>query len=190
MQTKDHKILSEYIVTQSGGFSKKIYEKAFIAGSVEPDFNVFSYLKGSIKHRMFMGHNFHNSINYVKKTSEKLMQKDFINWKISDYFCLGKLIHYIADDFTLAHNENFTGNLHEHGLYEDKLHGLFTEYLRQKESLSIRKLPKIKLGEFLEKLHQKYISSHKNHLSDAKWIVEMTWISVCYYLKPHKLNTT
>ena len=189
MQTKDHRILSEYIVAQAGGFSERIYEKAFVAGSVEPDFNVFSYLKGSIKHRMFMGHNYHNSIKYVRKTSEKLMQKNMRKWNVYDYFCLGKLVHYVADDFTLAHNENFTGNLHEHSLYEDKLHDLFTEYLKQKENLMVRKMPEIKLGEFLEKFHQKYISGHKNHLSDVKWIVEMTWISVCYYLKPHSCKT-
>ena len=188
MQTKDHKLLSEYIIGQTGGFAKKIYEKAFIIGSVEPDLNVFSYLKGSIKHRMFMGHNYHNSIRYVKNASDRLKRKEHSKWNVMDYFRLGKLIHYIADDFTLAHNEGFSGNLYEHNQYEDQLHSLFAEYLKCKEMFVIRYEPKVKLGELLERLHDKYITSHGGHLCDAKWIVEMTWISVCYYLKPRKLK--
>lgn len=184
MQTKDHKALSEYIIKQTGGFKKKIYERAFIFGSVEPDFNVFSYLKGSIKNRMFMGHNYHNSIKYLKKASEKLAEKKQEKWNVMDYYRLGKIIHYVADDFTHPHNEEFSGTLYEHTVYEDELHKIMSEYLEQKEMLAIEIEHKKKLSDAIENLHSKYSDICASHVSDVKWIVEITWMSVCYYLKP------
>ena len=181
MTTKDHKILGKYLIRQSGGFEKAIYEKAFVLGSVEPDYNIFTYLKGSIKHRLFMGHNFNSSLNYLKKAASRLKRKDKANWNVFDYYKLGKIVHYIADDFTHPHNENFVGDLFEHCVYEFELHRYLVDYIKQNEIPNYKRLSSDSLTKILEKSHDEYLLSFPSPVEDCKWITEMTWQALNWF---------
>lgn len=56
MQTRDHKVLAEFFVSEIGQELSAIYMKAFILGNIEPDKNLFTYLHGLVKGVKFHGH--------------------------------------------------------------------------------------------------------------------------------------
>ncbi len=58
MEIKSHILLAKYLMklTQEADSSK--HHKLFLLGCIEPDFNVLSYLKGSMKCQKFRGHNY------------------------------------------------------------------------------------------------------------------------------------
>ena len=115
MQTRDHKVLAEFLVSKMGQELSVIYIKAFILGNIEPDKNLFTYLHGWVRGVKFHGHNYENILPVMDKLFGSLRGKR--HWGVSEYYHFGKLMHYIADAFTLPHNGIFKGNLREHCRY-------------------------------------------------------------------------
>lgn len=120
MRTVDHKVLAEYILSKTDNELLLHYRNAFIIGSLEPDYNLFSYLRGSIKNKNLYGHNISNSNDYINRTIENLMENGVASWY--DAFQLGALIHYISDAFTHPHTTQFNESITQHVIYEEKLH--------------------------------------------------------------------
>ena len=131
MQTKDHKMLAEFLTLQMGNTISPIYLKAFIWGSVSPDRNPFTYLHGIMKGEKFHGHNYENILPVMRRLFHSIERRNY--WGIKEYYRLGKLIHYGADAFTFPHNRQFWGTLKEHVRYELKLHKKFTETLQKQK---------------------------------------------------------
>lgn len=123
MKAVSHKQLGAYLVDQYIADAPKRYIRAFKLGCVEPDKNPATYLKGSFRHQWLRGHNWSNMGNYLEKLSSKLEEK--AKMRMLDFYKLGKLIHYIADAFTLAHNSSFDRNLKVHREYETRLEEYF-----------------------------------------------------------------
>ncbi len=110
METKDHLTLARLITFSNKNFNKTYKTAAFETGCISPDINFLTYIKG---------HTYKGTISYVKGTISKLQNK---LKTVSDYYELGRIIHFIADYFTFPHSPNFTGTLKQHVEYERKLH--------------------------------------------------------------------
>ena len=116
MKTIDHEELSRYLMEKFDYPVKKRLKYAFILGSIEPDYNPVTYLRGSVKVEKFRGHNFENAHVCIEKLIDKIETKSMT--EVKRCYLLGKLIHYIADAFTFPHNNTFKVGLIENCLYE------------------------------------------------------------------------
>lgn len=127
MKTADHLLLGQYLVERCGTPHLRCHRRAFLLGCVEPDYNVFSYLRGMRYYEKFRGHNAENSSAFLSHCFT-----DFEGHTLHsawDYFRLGTMIHYAADAFTAPHNNFWTGTLSEHCAYEAALHQKFERML-------------------------------------------------------------
>ena len=104
MQKRSHKLLASTLLAGENGFSAKRYELAFLFGSFQPDCNPLTYLKGSLRAYKFRGHNYSNSQYYIQRHIRSLQRRK--RWNLWQYYTLGKLTHYLADAFTVPHNEH------------------------------------------------------------------------------------
>ena len=140
MRTADHMNLSRYIMDHMDAGASKLQKAAFIFGSIEPDINMLTYFRGSIR------------------GEEKLRGHNYEMGTVRQSFLLGKLVHYVADSFTYPHNSIFPGNLREHCQYETELH----DYVNQMISSDNVNLDSIDDGidivEYLEEIHYRYVS--------------------------------
>ena len=98
MQKRSHKLLASMLLECEHGFCAKRYEWAFLFGSIQPDCNPFTYLKGSRRAYKLRGHNFSNSQLYINRQIQQLQER--VRWNTWQYYTLGKLTHYLADAFT------------------------------------------------------------------------------------------
>lgn len=174
METKSHVLLAGYLLRQIPTVDSVIHQKVFALGCIEPDFNMFSYLKGFAKCQKLRGHNYNNSVNYIIHGLKKLQSKN--NWNLRDYYRLGKLMHYLADAFTYPHNDSFTGTLWEHRVYEAHLHAYFVAYLKQRsEENRANCLPNIR--EYIGDVHRQYMKTSGDLKNDAAYITQVTsWV--------------
>lgn len=173
MKTKDHKMLSKYLMKQMDCPIDLIGKSAFLLGTVEPDYNPITYLRGSIHQQTMRGHNYDNARNYIKKLIDKL-QNPKIN-EVRKYILLGKLVHYTADAFTYPHNNIFTGNLKEHCIYEEKFHKYFYEKLQYANIMNIPESEE-NLFHQIEEMHKNYLQEKRDFFSDGIYILSVTSI--------------
>ena len=129
MRRKSHRQLGLYLADRYMSHVPNTHIRAFLLGCVEPDHNPATYLKGSLRCQWLRGHNYRNARRFLRRISRRLEAKD--RWNLWDYYTLGKLIHYVADAFTLAHNDCFTLDLEAHRQYEAGLQKHFLQYLQQ-----------------------------------------------------------
>ena len=135
MRSKSHMILGQYLAGRYLIHIPQLHTRAFLLGCVQPDRNPLTYLKGSIRHQWFRGHNYPNTRRFIRKLSRRLEKK--VYWTALDYYCLGKLIHYTADAFTYAHNKDFPLNLGQHRKYEEQMQTYFLSYLYRSPTMEI-----------------------------------------------------
>ena len=123
MKTADHLLLGQYLLERYGTPQLRRHSRVFLLGCVEPDYNVFSYLRGMRYYEKFHGHNAENSSAFLSSCFEYFDGKMLRSaW---DYFRLGTMLHYAADAFTAPHNNFWMGSLSEHCAYEAALHRKF-----------------------------------------------------------------
>ena len=67
MKKKDHLMLASFILSLAGSSVLSLHSAAFTAGCIEPDLNVFTYLRGSRKEKKFHGHNAGNCRTHLEK---------------------------------------------------------------------------------------------------------------------------
>lgn len=171
METRSHVLLGKYLLNQIPDFDSAIYQKVFISGCIEPDLNMFSYLRGSLKFQKFRGHNYNSSSNYTVHVLEKLQGKS--HWSLKDCYRLGKLMHYLSDAFTYPHNDSFTGTLWEHRVYEARLHSCFAAYLKQCGKENTKDYPE-DVGKYISEFHRQYMKTSADMNNDAKFITQVT----------------
>lgn|SRR5574344_355427 len=167
MQSIDHLLLAKELIKYDPIFKIKKYRRAFIIGSVEPDFNPFSYLRGTLHYQSLRGHNNPNTTKYIEKEIKIYENKALKT--VFDYFKLGVLIHYLADSFTYPHNIKFKGTIKDHLIYEDNLHYSFLKYLNNSNTYEYHKHNFL---EFLRKYHQKYLNKKPSYKNDALHIIK------------------
>lgn len=111
-------LLREYLADVSGACARM-----FLLGCTQPDKNPATYFKGSLRSCWMRGHNYSNAHRYMLKLVRRLERQEvFSAW---DYYCLGKLMHYTMDAFTLPHNAHFPKKLRSHRHYEIQLQRYF-----------------------------------------------------------------
>lgn len=173
MRTADHMNLSRYIMDHMDAGASKLQKAAFIFGSIEPDINMLTYFRGSIRgEEKLRGHNYENVQKYMEKLTNKLTKKFEKGGMgtVRQSFLLGKLVHYVADSFTYPHNSIFPGNLKEHCQYETELH----DYVNQMISSDDVNLDSIDDGidivEYLEGIHCRYVNETPGCENDYRHI--------------------
>ena len=135
MRGKSHLLLGHYLIDHYLSPLPRRYHRAFLLGCIEPDRNPMTYLKGSFRCQWLRGHHFPNAQPFMTRISHRLERKKTLN--LFDYYTLGKLIHYTADAFTFAHNDNFPDILSLHQAYEARFQSYFLTYLRNAPRLKV-----------------------------------------------------
>ena len=128
MQTRDHSLLGKYLLTRCDLTHDPLCQKLFLLGCIEPDWNLVTYARGSVRYQFLHGHNAENTRRHLARLTEKLSESGIrtpLQW-----FRFGAALHYLTDSFTFAHNACFAGGLREHRLYEKLLHDVFVAQLR------------------------------------------------------------
>lgn len=165
MRGKSHRCLGQYLSKHYMKDAPKGCIAAFLFGCVEPDRNPVTYLKGSLRCQWLRGHNYRNARRYMRKLSLRLQKKK--NWKLPDYYSLGKLIHYTADAFTLAHNDTFSPELSDHRAYEEKLQIHFLEFMAQDPQVDLKMAQTVM--EAISQYHREYEKEAAGVLTDSRF---------------------
>ncbi len=154
MKHECHALLGRFLVRNYLEESTRLQTRAFLIGCVQPDKNPATYLKGSIRSQWLRGHNWDNANRYIQRIAKRLEKKDRL--RLPDYYRLGKLIHYVTDAFTYAHNADFPRDLKLHRSYEWKLLDCFRDYLRE-----LPALPCFQGQTVMETIHE----NHRHYLT-------------------------
>ena len=165
MRGKSHRCLGQYLSKHYMKDVPKACVSAFLVGCVEPDRNPATYLKGSFRFQWLRGHNYRNARRYMRKISARLERKD--NWRLFDYYTLGKLIHYTADAFTLAHNDSFPTELSDHREYEERLQEHFLQFMALDPQVDIPTARSVM--EIISHYHREYENQDAGILTDSRF---------------------
>lgn len=164
METKNHLQLALDIASEKN-LGK--YSKYLVLGSIMPDINVFTYLRG---------HTYKESIKFIERKTKELTEKPV--WNRTSYYNLGIILHYLADYFTFPHNPNFHGNLAEHFDYEKKLRYRFSSFLKVRKKLkeqdALTANNVMQMFRYLDAKHQEYIATTPSVETDCNYILFIT----------------
>jgi hypothetical protein len=169
LQKRSHLHLAKALMHRSRPFGPRRFELAFLLGSVQPDCNPLSYIKGSFSARAFQGHCYSNSAPYIASRMARLRRRR--RWTLWQYYTLGKLTHYLADAFTFPHNDTYTDSLQAHRRYEAALRQ--TLPLRLSGIRSSSAAPRDPAAA-LERLHRRYLAAASDLQRDIDYILEAT----------------
>lgn len=179
MVWKDHEAVGAYLLSKTNMEMSEREKQAFLFGNIEPDFNWFTYLRGSIWHQAFHGHNYENAHDYIAWLIYRMEHEKLSG--VRKYYVLGKLLHYVADAFTFPHNSAFPGTIVEHCRYEKVLSGCMQEVLRQGRSLRPIYEPQKSLMEQFEQMHEAYEIEEMGYENDCTYILEAATLVWAYF---------
>jgi len=185
MQKNDHIELARYLLSTYGNTDLSAHKKAFLLGCVEPDFNPFTYARGSLHGKVMRGHNIESSEGHIHKCINTLQRRGLR--KTVDYFSLGTLIHYISDSFTFPHTTAFSGTMREHVLYENRLNPVFLEMLSKKQELSSDEnndCPRT----YFDFLQKDYNTHEHTMQTDSRYIIDGCTSILQKLLQPANVN--
>lgn len=171
MQSRDHRMLAEFLADKMGEEIPCIYKKAFILGNIEPDRNLFTYLHGLRRGQKFHGHNYENILSVMRTLFDSVQKQELFG--IWSYYRLGKLTHYVADVFTFPHNREFCGNLKEHRRYEGILHEQISDALQRQKNMAVNRKGAADFRQ-IEALHRNYLKEAGTCVVDCQYILEAT----------------
>ena len=183
MRMKSHQYLGRYLADRYMTHVPKNCIRAFLIGCVEPDHNPVTYLKGSFRFQWLRGHNYRNARSFLRQISRRLEKKQQLN--LWDYYTLGKLIHYTADAFTLAHNDWFSSDLNDHREYEAALQEHFLAYLRQDPKINPQTATSVM--EAIYRYHELYEQQEADIRTDARFALNACCCVVAALLTPRIL---
>ena len=170
MQTRDHYLLGCFVLQRYGAEIAPICRESFLFGCIEPDWNLITYTRGSLKYQFLHGHNAENAQRHLAHLTKRLLKSGVQT--PAQWFRFGAALHYLADSFTFAHNRFFAGSLREHRLYEKMLHAVFPEYLQAHcaESCSFAAID-----------HARYSVDRRSYLTDCRYIFKSA-LALCSQL--------
>ncbi|MBQ3600609.1 MAG: zinc dependent phospholipase C family protein [Lachnospiraceae bacterium] len=168
METKNHFHLAKFIGTKQN-LSK--HTNALIFGSIMPDFNLPSHLRG---------HTYKDSIHLIQDKASSLVKHPI--WNNDSYYDLGVILHYVADYFTFPHNENFHGSFSQHLRYERCLHNHFVQFLKKQQNINAGILSSCSLKfnslwdlfDILKEKHHEYCLTKPSFNKDCNYIFSLT----------------
>lgn len=163
MQAKDHLLLGDFLLKRHHAKLSRLCRTAFLLGCIEPDINLATYARGSLKYQFMRGHNAENASRHLTRLTRKL-QRSRVQTPIQ-WFRFGAALRYLADSFTYVHNSAFTGNLKAHRHYEQMLHPVFAEYLDTGYAMLV----------FANSAcHKRYLSEPQSCQTDCRYILGTT----------------
>jgi len=169
MKTEDHLLLADRLLAQTKNDYSGTFAAGLRTGSVLPDCNPFTYLRGIGGGQGVHGHNAEVTRTCICRLLERLQcsrERDFLFG-----LRLGTALHYIADAFTYPHHAYYTGTLAEHVAYEASLHRIFAEYVGSGTVPS--RINTAELPTYFEKMLAVYEKKRKNALDDCRYINRM-----------------
>lgn len=129
MKRDDHLALAVYLsALPPQRLRDRRLRTAFYAGSVLPDSNPATYLRGMTRAKGPKGHDAQSSYALILRLLSDLRRTGVRT--LRQAYRLGALFHYLADAFTYPHQPAFPGGIHAHNRYERDLHRVFGEALR------------------------------------------------------------
>ncbi len=170
LKKKDHLMLASFILSLAGSSVLSLHSAAFTAGCIEPDLNVFTYLRGSRKEKKFHGHNAGNCRAHLEKLLGKIEERGLT----SGYGCflLGVAVHYIADSFTAVHNTDILDvDVKTHLEYENRLHEELMRAL-SKPFIFEQDMLNTSLKDYVNDNHHVYSASAPSTKNDCSYIVK------------------
>lgn len=170
MQTKDHGLLGKYLLTRCDLTHDPLRKNLFLLGCIEPDWNLVTYARGSVRYQFLHGHNAENARKHLAHLTERLLESGIrtpLQW-----FRFGAALHYLTDSFTFAHNACFDGGLREHRLYEKLLHDVFVAQLRTDS---------VKRNLAVDFSHEQYLKEQRSFQTDCRYILGAS-IALCHRL--------
>lgn len=181
MQTRDHKMLALRLLQDADNSELNRHGKAFVLGCIEPDYNVLTYIRGSLSHAVLRGHNAENIRRHIHRKLEALQRRGLHS--AQSCFTLGTILHYVADTFTFPHNMEFGGSMAEHIYYEGTLHEVFAK------KLSICKKDMTPIGNYsawslFQYEYMNYCDTHHTIEGDCEYILR-----VCTIILGRIMNT-
>lgn len=133
---------------------------AFIWGNIRPDFHS-PFIRGF--------HVYDRSIGWVELLWN-MIEISETDGGMANSFRLGCVMHFVADYFTLAHNDkSMDGSAHFE--YERRLHELFIE-----EDIPLSRAAAVgDLKKFLDARREEYLSGPPSMERDCRFICATTW---------------
>ncbi len=171
MQANSHLELAEYLLSVCAAPTAPAQRAAFLFGSIEPDLNCTTYLKGLLHGSGVHGHNYTQVMPRIERLLDELsgIEKD----GVLAWYRLGKLLHFIADAFTFPHNSCFSGGLSEHMRYEAQLAVYFRWTLHGSAPMPARQDSRL-LYAMIEAQHERYLKESMGKENDARFILSVT----------------
>ena len=173
METKDHLLLANRLLQSA----QKRLPRRFVAGvrlgSILPDCNPFTYLRGIRRGQGLHGHNAEITDQKISGLISCLTQTEGV-----DFLCglrLGTALHYLADAFTYPHHDYYPGTLADHVAYENVLHRAFAEYLSDDCVLTNQSASDFPA--YLRDMLALYHRCRKSEYSDCRFITHMCHIA-------------
>ncbi|MBR5445371.1 MAG: zinc dependent phospholipase C family protein [Clostridia bacterium] len=162
MKAKDHIGMGTMLADAYGLRGGK--RLAFLAGSILPDLNLFSYLTLS-RENMLRGH----SYTFKRRKMERHLRrprKDSVFW----WLRTGVFCHYLADSFTGSHDEKRRMTIAGHREYEKQLHRCFHD---TRKTLRIRPVGRtVPAAETIVRMRREYETSKQGVETDCRMILE------------------
>lgn len=169
MKRKSHLGLGKKLSFEYFHSTSKYGRSAFLLGCMQPDWNPTTYLKGSRTYEWLRGHNYNNARRCMERLARYLESSH--KWGLLSYYRLGKLIHYVTDAFTQAHNDWFEGDLKVHCSYENALQEHFLSRLERpwtpRRELLVHSDT---VAELIHRTHLRYESHGGDMITDSRYV--------------------
>lgn len=169
MKTKDHYLLAKWLFAREPDRFPREFITGVFLGSVLPDWNPVTYLRG-----MCGGHGLHGHDAEITESRIFQLLSDFqknLTFGFLNGLQLGTALHYLADAFTYPHHAYYSGSLADHISYETSLHHAFVEYLEKDCAL-----PGTTTADFpvhFTNMHTLYRQCWENAHTDCRFITQM-----------------
>lgn len=182
MRTKDHRLLAKWLLAREGDGLSGRFAVGLYLGSVLPDYNPFTYLRGVSGSQGCHGHNAEINERRICRLLSDLKRSDG-----SDFLAglrLGTALHYLADAFTYPHHAYYPGSLADHVAYEASLHRELTKYLSQGCRLTWKKTEDFPT--YLADMLRLYRQCRKNERTDCCFITQLCGLALAQVLHSRK----
>lgn len=169
METRDHLQLVNWLLLCRGNHFSHAFAAGLRIGSVLPDCNPLTYMRGIREGQGLYGHNAEITMRKISGIVSDLSQPQEMGFLYG--LRLGTALHYLADAFTYPHHAYYPGTLADHVAYERTLHGVFTDFLTGNVILTDQ--AEADFTAYLCDMLVLYRKCRKSEYSDCRFITRM-----------------
>ncbi len=171
MLIPSHLSLAKKLLSKTRNYSNNLNKIAFYWGNIRPDIHS-PFNRGKHKYEI--------SLDIIEKKWQKLEETPAACSLLCSYR-LGVILHYIADFFCYAHNnEYYDNNLKAHLIYEQKLHGEISAIEGIEQGYGSPEDIKAYLG----RQREIYFKGRPSPRRDCDFICQCTWAMTQWAMLP------